>query len=154
MPRSFKHAVWSLCLVTLALPAAVIAEGNWQGPVAAAGTQTVGPQVLTRRSSGQMRVGLTLVAVDTPASAPLPDPAGLGYPASPSAVLCRSEGDGYRECRTPFRGRVLLSREVADTRCVENGNWGWRDGAVWVDRGCAAVFVQAAAAFGEAPPAA
>lgn len=126
MRRALEHASWRLCLLALALSLP-------------AGAQAVAP---TARSSGQMHIGLTIVAPDAPDAAPLPIPAELDYPASPSAVLCRSEGSGYRECRLPFRGPVVLSREVADTRCVEGGNWGWRDGAVWVDRGCAAVFVR------------
>jgi hypothetical protein len=48
-------------------------------------------------------------------------------------------------CRTPFHGPVTLSREVSATRCIEHRNWGWRDGAVWVDQGCGAVFVRVGA---------
>lgn len=92
-----------------------------------------------------MRVGLVLVAADELQATP-PAPSQLDFPASPSAVMCRSDTEGYRECATPFRGRVVLSREVDDTRCVEGRNWGWREGAVWVDHGCSAVFLRASAA--------
>ena len=92
-----------------------------------------------------MRVGLVLVAANELQTA-IPAPAQLDFPASPNAVLCSSDAAGYRECETPFRGGVVLSRELADTRCVEGGNWGWREGAVWVDRGCTAVFLSVSAA--------
>ena len=88
-----------------------------------------------------MRVGLTVVAAESMTVA-LPEPSSLGYPASPVAVMCQSDDHGYRECRTPFHGPVTLSREVASTRCVEGRNWGWQEGTVWVDQGCAAVFVR------------
>lgn len=93
-------------------------------------------------SRAQMRIGLTVVAAQPGVAERLPAPAELEFPASPNAVMCRSDDHGYRECRTPFRGPVALSREVAATRCVEDVNWGWRNGAVWVDRGCSAVFVR------------
>jgi hypothetical protein len=98
--------------------------------------------LLAGASRSQMRVGLTIVAAQPSAAEPLPTPAELDFPASPNAVMCRSDDHGYRECRTPFPGPVVLSREVATTRCVEDINWGWRNGAVWVDRGCSAVFVR------------
>ena len=109
--------------------------------------------LLADASSSRMRIGLTLIP-SGPAEASVPEPASLGYPASPNAVLCRSDdqgnrGDradrGYRECRTPFKGPVTLSREVGATHCIEDHNWGWREGAVWVDRGCGAVFVRVSA---------
>ena len=34
------------------------------------------------------------------------------------------------------------ARETAATHCVENRNWGWHEGAVWVDGGCGAVFMR------------
>lgn len=92
-------------------------------------------------SQGQLRVGLT-IADPSQVEAPLPDPAELDFPASRNAVLCDGQGRGYRECRTPFRGPVTLSREIATTRCVEDRNWGWREGLVWVDGGCAGVFMR------------
>lgn len=93
-------------------------------------------------SSGVMRVGLILV--DEQPAAALPDPASLDFPATSRALRCESDGQRYRECPTPFHGPVTLSREVSGTRCVQDQNWGWREGRVWVDGGCAAVFVTAA----------
>lgn len=91
-------------------------------------------------SSGVMRVGLVLV--DEQSQAPLPDPASLDFPATSSAIRCESDGQRYRECQTPFRGPVALAREVSGTRCIEGENWGWREGRVWVDQGCSAVFIR------------
>lgn len=123
MTAALKHASWGISLALL-----LLASGH--SDAVRAGT-----------SSGQMRVGLTIVDPQQ-AAEPLPVPAELDFPASPHAVLCDAKGQGYRECRTPFRGPVQLSRETAGTRCVENRTWGWREGAVWVDGGCAAVFMR------------
>jgi hypothetical protein len=101
--------------------------------------------LLAGASRTRMRVGLTIVDAQPAAAGHLPAPAELEFPASPNAVMCRSDDHGYRECRTPFHGPVVLSREVAATRCIEDVNWGWRNGAVWVDRGCSAVFVRTGA---------
>lgn len=61
---------------------------------------------------------------------PGPGPGPIG------SVLCESSNNRYRECRTNFRGRAILTENVSATRCVEGQNWGSRDGLVWVDRGC------------------
>ncbi|WP_441816710.1 DUF3011 domain-containing protein [Lysobacter sp. TAF61] len=127
-----KQAVWLLSLTLLATPILSPARG--------AGGAFVAP-MMASSSSGQMQVGLTLLAPDSTTTQP-PDPASLDFPASPNAVLCHSPNRGYRECRTPFRGPVRLSREITGTRCVEDRNWGWRDGAIWVDQGCGAVFMR------------
>lgn len=139
MSRPTKYAFWLSALSVIALPAygATPQTSGQQGRSMAS--------VGTGHSSGVMRVGLTLVDSQE-ADAPLPLPAQLSHPASPSAVLCRSEATGYRECLTPFRGPVLLSRELADARCIEGENWGWREGAVWVNGGCSAVFLSRSAA--------
>lgn len=123
MISSWKCSLWLL----------VLAAGPWWALTAHS----------SGHSRGQMSVGLTLVAGDVP-ELPLPTPVELDHPASPNAVLCRSGTLGYRECRTPFHERALLSRELTDTRCIEGRNWGWRPGAVWVDGGCAAVFMKPA----------
>lgn len=141
MPQPSQHVFW-LALYLIALPA-FAAPPQTTG---ASGRATAA--AASGHSGATMRVGLTLVAAHPPVAA-LPLPAQLTHPASPSAVLCSSEAAGYRECLTPFRGPVLLSRELAaDSRCIEGRTWGWRDGAVWVDRGCSAVFLSRAAASG------
>lgn len=138
MIGSKKQALGLSCLIAVSWSAAC--EVRQPHPTADSATTSI-----TGRHSAQMRVGLVLVAADDfPAAPPAPDQ--LDFPASPSAVLCSSDAAGYRECATPFRGRVVLSRELDNTRCVEGRNWGWREGAVWVDHGCAAVFLKASAA--------
>lgn len=130
-------------LACLSLPAAAHAGRSASAPgLPAATVATTGlahSQWFAGASSGVMRVGLILV--DDASAAALPDPASLDFPATSRAIRCESEGQRYRECRTPFRGPVTLAREVSGTRCVEDQNWGWREGQVWVDQGCAAVFV-------------
>jgi hypothetical protein len=135
----------ALALALFATPAAAqvdrAADNVFASASFTASTVPTGP-LLAGASRAQMRIGLTLVAAQAGASERLPTPAELEFPASPNAVMCRSDDHGYRECRTPFHGPAALSREVATTRCVEDVNWGWRNGAVWVDRGCSAVFVR------------
>lgn len=138
MRTSFKQAMGLLGLIAV----------SWSAPCEVRQPQPTahsGATPTTGRASAQLRVGLVLVAADELQPA-LPAPAELDFPASPNAVLCSSDAAGYRECKTPFRGRVVLSRELDDARCVEGRNWGWREGAVWVDRGCTAVFLSASAA--------
>lgn len=142
MKSSSKQALGLLALIAVCWPA--MCEVRQPHPAGYSGTTpTAG------RASSQMRVGLVLVAANE-SQAALPAPSQLDFPASPSAVLCSSDVAGYRECETPFRGSVVLSRELDDTRCVEGRNWGWREGAVWVDRGCTAVFLSASAAIATA----
>lgn len=138
MKGSSKRALGLFCLFAVSWSAAC--EVRQPHPTADSGIRPT-----TGHHSAQMRVGLVLVAADDLPDAP-PAPDQLDFPASPSAVLCSSDAAGYRECATPFRGRVVLSRELDDTRCVEGRNWGWREGAVWVDHGCAAVFLRVSAA--------
>ncbi|MFD0739157.1 DUF3011 domain-containing protein [Lysobacter koreensis] len=146
MTTSSKHRSWATfaaaLLVGLSIPAvAHYGQGEAARIVPATGSAQPGyPQWHAGAAGGRMRVGLTLIA--EPTESPLPDPASLDFPATSRAIRCESEGQRYRECRTPFRGPVTLAREVSGTRCVEDENWGWREGAVWVDRGCAAVFLR------------
>jgi hypothetical protein len=55
-------------------------------------------------------------------------------------VICSSDNNRYRECRTPFRGRARITQQISDTSCREGRNWGWRNGMVWVNGGCRARF--------------
>lgn len=57
-------------------------------------------------------------------------------------IRCESPKFQYRECRTGFRGQVLLTRQISQARCIEGQTWGQRNGSVWVNRGCAAEFTQ------------
>ncbi|RNF84230.1 DUF3011 domain-containing protein [Montanilutibacter psychrotolerans] len=69
------------------------------------------------------------------------DQGGYGY-GSGNQVQCESVDNRYRECRTGFRGRAVMVRKLSDSACNEGQNWGARDGMVWVDRGCRAVFAE------------
>lgn len=129
-------------LMSLVLCWSTVCEAAQPAPAGSAAPRTTAPAA---RSSAQFRVGLVLVAADE-LQQPLPTPAQLDFPASANAVMCRSDTSAYRECATPFRGNVVLSRELGGTGCVEGGNWGWREGAVWVDQGCAGVFLRQSAA--------
>ncbi|MEL1265992.1 DUF3011 domain-containing protein [Pseudoxanthomonas putridarboris] len=55
-------------------------------------------------------------------------------------VKCESANGAYRECRTGFRGRAVVQRQLSSTRCNENQNWGQRQGLIWVRGGCRAEF--------------
>ena len=142
MNGSSMRAIGLLGLIAVSWSAAC--EARQPAPAGASVAASTVP--IAGRSSSQIRVGLVLVAPDE-LQAPLPAPAQLDFPASPSAVMCRSQTSAYRECATPFRGNVVLSREFGGTGCVEGGNWGWREGVVWVDHGCAAVFLKQSAAI-------
>ncbi|MFP7722581.1 DUF3011 domain-containing protein [Lysobacter sp. A3-1-A15] len=116
-------------------------------PASAPGLLRHAGPMLAGASRGTMQVGLTIVAP------PEAEDAGsdLSQDANADAqVRCDSPGLGLRECRLPFRGPVRLSHEVSEVMCVEGGNWGHRNGVVWVDRGCSAVFVSAAASMARA----
>ena len=67
-------------------------------------------------------------------------PAGGGW--SPNAVICSSEHGRYRECPVPFRGRARLVENISKTQCVENHNWGYRRGLIWVSGGCRGRFAE------------
>ncbi len=144
MTRVFNQR-WAAGILAVLACSSMPASANYGRPASAPFDSAPVRSSVTRShwiagsSSGAMRVGLTLV--DGPPPAALPDPASLDFPATARAIRCESQGQHYRECQTPFRGPVALAREVSGTRCVEDQNWGWREGRVWVDRGCAAVFV-------------
>jgi hypothetical protein len=56
---------------------------------------------------------------------------------------CDSDDFRYRLCQVDVGrgGRVYVERQISGTRCQEGRNWGWNRAGVWVDQGCAAVFV-------------
>lgn len=65
----------------------------------------------------------------------------VGMPVmAQGTVVCESKNNGYRECYTGFRGPPVLVRQLSDSGCREGRSWGHRPGAVWVSRGCRAVF--------------
>lgn len=83
-----------------------------------------------------------------PVGQPIGSPGyGYGTPVGGSPVYgsgqtiaCESHG-GYQECRTPFRGRVVMTQQLSSAPCVEGRSWGSRGaGTVWVSSGCRAQF--------------
>lgn len=71
--------------------------------------------------------------------------AGSGSPSSPplATVTCSSGNYRYRECRTGFPDKAVLTQNMSQTRCVEGQNWGSGPGIVWVDKGCQGRFIAA-----------
>lgn len=55
-------------------------------------------------------------------------------------VKCESTDGRYRTCGTGLYGSISVLRQLSDTRCVLGQNFGLRNGSVWVDRGCRALF--------------
>jgi hypothetical protein len=56
------------------------------------------------------------------------------------AVECVSHNFSYVRCEVPWRDARLV-RQLSDTACIRGQNWGIRQGALWVDRGCGGRFV-------------
>ncbi|HSX61837.1 MAG TPA: DUF3011 domain-containing protein [Tahibacter sp.] len=59
------------------------------------------------------------------------------------SIECRSNDYRYNRCDTNWRDARLV-RQLSGSHCVRGQTWGVdRRGNVWVDRGCAGVFVEA-----------
>jgi hypothetical protein len=58
-------------------------------------------------------------------------------------VRCESESYDYYMCRvdTGRGSNVYVDNQISNTRCVEGQNWGWNRAGIWVNDGCAAVFM-------------
>lgn len=56
---------------------------------------------------------------------------------------CESQDYRYKLCQvdTGQGGKVRIERQISKTRCVMGQNWGFNRSGVWVNQGCAAVFV-------------
>jgi hypothetical protein len=67
---------------------------------------------------------------------------GDNYPGNGQLLRCESEDGRYRACRSDRYARnVQLVRELSRASCDYNRSWGYRNGVVWVDRGCRAEFL-------------
>ena len=122
MTRSSTRCLWASALVSVLVGLPIAAAAHYgvgpsaiiaPAPVAASAPSTQS-QWYADATSGRMRVGLTLV--DGQAETSLPDPASLDFPATPRAILCQSDGQRYRECRTPFRFDVLTASAIAKSK--------------------------------------
>lgn len=64
-----------------------------------------------------------------------------GYSSSGSSqVTCESVGNRRTECPMDTAGAVRVVRKLSHSPCTEGVSWGLSKHAVWVDRGCRAVF--------------
>jgi|GEM_PF-2256553 hypothetical protein len=62
-------------------------------------------------------------------------------PAQASQTIrCESYNMGYRFCRADTDNRVEIARQISNTNCVLDRNWGYARNGVWVNRGCGADF--------------
>lgn len=55
-------------------------------------------------------------------------------------VRCESNDGRYRTCGVPSGGRVILSRQLSRTACIEGRTWGSTGNGIWVNQGCRADF--------------
>jgi|JI10StandDraft_1071094.scaffolds.fasta_scaffold125179_3 hypothetical protein len=55
-------------------------------------------------------------------------------------IRCESYNNGYNYCSVNTNNRVELVRQISNTECRENRNWGYSRSGVWVNRGCGAEF--------------
>lgn len=71
--------------------------------------------------------------------------AGMGGPGGPGGqqvtIQCESSDGRLRTCGSNLVGRAQLQRQISKQRCVENSNFGLRNGSVWVNGGCRGVFL-------------
>ncbi len=56
-------------------------------------------------------------------------------------IECRSSNYRFTRCGADWR-RADLVRQLSETRCIEGQTWGVDRRGLWVDRGCAGIFVE------------
>ena len=67
---------------------------------------------------------------------------GVGIPGGQQVtVQCESNDGRLRTCGSNLVGRATLQRQLSNQRCIENSNFGLRNGSVWVNNGCRGVFL-------------
>lgn len=55
-------------------------------------------------------------------------------------ITCESQNNRSTTCPMSTRGGVRLVKQLSDASC--RGNWGYKQGYVWVRNGCRAEFVR------------
>lgn len=113
--------------------------GNWR--MARLVRQTSRAQCVDGHSWGYMR---GQVWVDKGCAGVFADTQGgdWGGGGSGRRLTCQSENHRYRECRADgWRGAAVLNK-TSRAECVQGHSWGLRRGMLWVDRGCAAEFIE------------
>jgi hypothetical protein len=68
-----------------------------------------------------------------------------GTASAQSALRCESTNGRRQECRFEGTPTVQLSQQLSRDECIKGETWGVERNIVWVDRGCRADFVLAAA---------
>jgi len=66
-----------------------------------------------------------------------PNPA----PVKGEQITCESKDYRYRYCAVRVAREAELVQQLSTSNCRFNRSWGFDRGGVWVDQGCAAVFV-------------
>lgn len=89
-------------------------------------------------SRGQVTVSSGCRAEFGPGMGPGPGPGPGGQQVS---VQCESTDGRLRTCGSNLVGRATLQRQISNQRCIENSNFGLRNGSVWVNNGCRGVFL-------------
>lgn len=70
------------------------------------------------------------------------DEPGYGYgPDREFRVTCTSDRFKPKYCPVRRLSQVRLERRLSDAPCRQYDTWGADGGGIWVDRGCAAIFV-------------
>ena len=64
-----------------------------------------------------------------------------GHGGQQVTVQCESTDGRLRTCGSNLVGRAQLQRQISKQRCIENSNFGLRNGSVWVNGGCRGVFL-------------
>jgi Protein of unknown function (DUF3011) len=65
-------------------------------------------------------------------------PAGVA--ADEQTLRCESKKYRYNYCSADTDGRVTLTRQLSNRRCVLWESWGYDKRGVWVDKGCSGEF--------------
>ena len=89
------------------------------------------------KRSSILLAALAGAAFAAPAAAQRYDAYDDGYE---EIVVCESVKKRMAYCEADTRDGVHLVDQLSKTRCVENENWGYDRGRIWVDQGCAARF--------------
>lgn len=66
---------------------------------------------------------------------------GRGGRGGVTQIKCESHDRDYKHCDVRVRGRVELTRQLSDKRCVYGKSWGSDRNGIWVNGGCRAEFV-------------
>lgn len=67
------------------------------------------------------------------------------------SIQCESRDYRFTRCRTDWRDARLV-RQTSGSQCVRGRTWGVDRTGLWVDAGCAGVFVEARGGYGDGRP--